>query len=922
MAEGIEVARAIVTIVPSMEGSQGEMTKQLTSAGEEAGEKAGKESGSKFTSGFGEGAKKGAKVMAAAVTAAIAGTGAMVKGIYDAASATAAYGDNIDKMSQKIGLSSDAYQEWDFIAQHSGTSMESLKMSMTRLSTAAADGSEAFEKLGISTEQAQSMSREELWNASIMALTGIEDETERARIAQELFGRGATEMGALLNTSAEDIAAMRQQAHDLGIVMSEEDVKASAAFQDSLQNMTQTFDGLKNRMMADFLPGITTVMDGLTQVFAGDSEGGVALIKEGIASISDKIKEVLPTLIETGGEILKAILGAITENLPALIPLATDILTTLGGAIVEALPTLITAGADIIVSLVGSIIEHAPQILEGAIAAVGALTGGIVDLFPTIIAKGGEMISNLVSGIAGETKEGSSLFTTIGTALQNILGKIGDFLPQIFEAGGKIIGELVNAIGNEDSGLPNILRSFGDFGTQIIGALDEHAPGIAEAIKTIMEGFAPFIPAIQDMVKSVSENLPKIVDSFSSIVKEISPIIDSISGLIGTIGDVIVGIVDSVGTNLASIVTAFSEFNKSLAEPIEAIGNAISGIITAISDGVVSINNSVANILEKLSGVFDSIGNAATKAGEGFATVADAAIRLANQTNVFDLIATLGGIANGIKDINREAGWMADHDIASKLETIGPPLQSITNNAAGVDTAATNIESLAGSIKSLNNETNGSAKISGNIKTITDSISGISEQTTTTGDDIHKFVETATTEFGNFSTSIGEDLSAMETTFKGKNYNFKYYMKDAIDNINLLNLDPLVDTVRNALSTISNLFANVSWRIPHVRTPHFFWSGVWDMDGSDGYMSAPSLNVRWYDKGGVFTQPTVIGVGEKRPEFVGALDDLRDIVREEAGPHDVTINVYGAEGQDVRTLADIVMERIQDSIDRREAAFA
>ncbi|MBQ6721524.1 MAG: hypothetical protein IJQ88_05090 [Clostridia bacterium] len=322
MAEGIEVARAIVTIVPSMEGSQGEMTKQLTSAGEEAGEKAGKESGSKFTSGFGEGAKKGAKVMAAAVTAAIAGTGAMVKGIYDAASATAAYGDNIDKMSQKIGLSSDAYQEWDFIAQHSGTSMESLKMSMTRLSTAAADGSEAFEKLGISTEQAQSMSREELWNASIMALTGIEDETERARIAQELFGRGATEMGALLNTSAEDIAAMRQQAHDLGIVMSEEDVKASAAFQDSLQNMTQTFDGLKNRMMADFLPGITTVMDGLTQIFAGDSEGGVALIKEGIASISDKIKEVLPTLIETGGEILKAILGAITENLPALIPLA------------------------------------------------------------------------------------------------------------------------------------------------------------------------------------------------------------------------------------------------------------------------------------------------------------------------------------------------------------------------------------------------------------------------------------------------------------------------------------------------------------------------------------------------------------------------------------------------------------------------
>ena len=296
MADGIEVARAIVTIVPSMEGSQREMTNQLTSAGEEAGEKAGKNSGSKFTSSFGNGVKKGAKVMAAAVTTAIAGTGALVKGIYDAASATAAYGDNIDKMSQKIGMSSDAYQEWDFIAQHSGTSMESLKTSMVKLSTAAANGSDAFDKLGISQEEAQSMSREELWNKTMLALTGVKDETERARIAQELFGKGATEMGALLNTSAEDIEAMRQQAHDLGIVMSEEDVKASAAFQDSLQNMTQSFDGLKNRMMADFLPGITTIMDGLTKIFSGDTDGGIALIKDGIASISEKIKEVLSQL--------------------------------------------------------------------------------------------------------------------------------------------------------------------------------------------------------------------------------------------------------------------------------------------------------------------------------------------------------------------------------------------------------------------------------------------------------------------------------------------------------------------------------------------------------------------------------------------------------------------------------------------------
>ena len=112
MAEGIEVARALVTIVPTMEGSQAEMTKQITSAGNDAADKAGKSSGSKFTGSFGSSVKKGATVMAAAIGAAVAGTGAMAKGLYDAASATAAYGDNIDKAQiRAIGDASEAFGE-------------------------------------------------------------------------------------------------------------------------------------------------------------------------------------------------------------------------------------------------------------------------------------------------------------------------------------------------------------------------------------------------------------------------------------------------------------------------------------------------------------------------------------------------------------------------------------------------------------------------------------------------------------------------------------------------------------------------------------------------------------------------------------------------------------------------------------------
>ena len=149
----IEVAQASVTIIPTMKGAQQTITKEMTSMTDTAAEKAGKSSGQKFSSKFGSAIKSGAKTIATAVTAAVGTVSALSASFYNAAKATAEFGDHIDKMSQKLGISTDAYQEWDFICQHSGTSMDSMKTAMTKLSTAAANGSDAFEKLGISAEE-------------------------------------------------------------------------------------------------------------------------------------------------------------------------------------------------------------------------------------------------------------------------------------------------------------------------------------------------------------------------------------------------------------------------------------------------------------------------------------------------------------------------------------------------------------------------------------------------------------------------------------------------------------------------------------------------------------------------------------------------------------------------------------------------
>nr|DAJ70452.1 MAG TPA: tail tape measure [Caudoviricetes sp.] len=64
----------------------------------------------------------------------------------------------------------------------------------------------------------------------------------------------------------------------MGAVMSNEAVKNAATFQDSLQNLQTSIQGIKQKIMADFLPSLTGIMDGLTLIFSGNEEGGLALI--------------------------------------------------------------------------------------------------------------------------------------------------------------------------------------------------------------------------------------------------------------------------------------------------------------------------------------------------------------------------------------------------------------------------------------------------------------------------------------------------------------------------------------------------------------------------------------------------------------------------------------------------------------------
>ncbi len=572
-----EVARAVVTIVPSMEGAQKSITEQLTGAASSAGDKAGNTAGS----AFGGGLKKGLAV-AGAATAAVAGaTVAAGKAFMDAAGDVAAYGDNIDKMSQKVGISAEAYQEWDFIAQHSGTSMESLKTSFKTMANAAQDGKEEFKTLGLSLDEVKNMSTEDLFSAVISGLQGMEEGTERTAVASALLGKGATELGALLNTSAADTEAMRQQVHDLGGVMSNEAVKDAAAYQDSLQNLQTGLTGLKNNMIAEFLPGVTTVMDGLTAIVSGDSEGGLAMVDQGINDFVNNLTELAPQMFEVGASILESFATAIIDNLPELMEAGLPIIMQLVEAIIENLPALIEAAVEIVAMIAESIGENLPTLIPAAVDAILTIVEGLIDNIDMLIDAAIAIIVGLADGLIEALPQ---LIERLPEIIIKIVEALIENAPKLLEAAVQIIVQLTTGL---FEALPDLIAKLPEIIAAIVKGIVSLAGDMVEAGKELVNGIWKGIKENWDnIVKNVKDLGGKLVDSVKGFFKIGSPsklFADEVGQWIPE------GIAVGIDANAESVSESVDDMVKdSVVKPSIDVLGEVSGLFTPAAMGMIT----------------------------------------------------------------------------------------------------------------------------------------------------------------------------------------------------------------------------------------------------------------------------------------------------------------------------------------------
>ncbi len=153
-------------------------------------------------------------------------------------------GDQLAKMSARTGISVEALSQLGYAAEQSGADLETLEggvRKMQKFLVEAAKGSKSAEstlsKLGLRLSDMGRLSPDQQFELLADRISKIKDPAIRAATAMEIFGKTGTTLLPLMQDGAKGIEALKQQARDLGLVISTEDAKAAEVFGDTLSDL-------------------------------------------------------------------------------------------------------------------------------------------------------------------------------------------------------------------------------------------------------------------------------------------------------------------------------------------------------------------------------------------------------------------------------------------------------------------------------------------------------------------------------------------------------------------------------------------------------------------------------------------------------------------------------------------------------------
>ncbi|GAA0694045.1 EF-hand domain-containing protein [Vreelandella titanicae] len=174
------------------------------------------------------------------------------------------WGDQLQKTNLRIGASTEALSQYNYVAKLSGVEFGQLTTAwqrQTRRIAEAAAGtgvaSEALDRLGLSAQALNQLAPEEQFERIATAMQNVESSSERVALAQKLWDSEGVKLVQIVNQGTDAIAAMRAEANALGLTISQDTANAMATYNDEVDRLKFAAQGLSQTLAADLVPSMT-----------------------------------------------------------------------------------------------------------------------------------------------------------------------------------------------------------------------------------------------------------------------------------------------------------------------------------------------------------------------------------------------------------------------------------------------------------------------------------------------------------------------------------------------------------------------------------------------------------------------------------------------------------------------------------------
>ena len=448
MANGIELAKAYVQIVPSADGIQGSISHIMGGEASAAGESAGTLLGTKLV-----GTLK--KVIAAAgigkmISDSLNLGGAMQQSIGGVETLFKESADTVKTYAAQayrtVGLSANDYME------------QTTSFAASLLSSVSKDTNAAAQLANMAmvdmTDNANKMGTD---MASIQnAYQGFAKQNYTMLDNLKLgYGGTQAEMQRLL-TDAEKLSGVHYELGNLAdmysaihVIQTEMDITGTTA-KEAATTLTGSFAAMKaaaQNVLGDWSTGadLTAPMQALADTTRTFLQGNLLpMIGNVLAGIPQLVYGLVPEVLQTGTELVSSLAAGFAQGIPAFLSTALpqllsfteelranagqfvdaglNCITQLLNGLIAGLPQLIAYVPDIIINIAGIINDNMPKILAQGVSIIVQLIAGIIQAVPALLANWKKILQAVLSVISAINwlNIGKNILTSVANGVKSM----------------------------------------------------------------------------------------------------------------------------------------------------------------------------------------------------------------------------------------------------------------------------------------------------------------------------------------------------------------------------------------------------------------------------------------------------------------------------------------------------------------------